>query len=150
MKTIALRFTDRFAPEEGTIKAHQSIIDSFGFVWYGKLGIAVSENVLKELSAADNAKILLIHSGKFDRYWAYIDVAQKEQPDKRFIPEYYRDNAANFKSWFRVTRFESAPKDILSQCIVSSSGNTLSFTSRFSMSPYYLIEYEELRNETGF
>ena len=148
MKTIALRFADRFAPEEGTIKAHQRVIDTYGFVWYGKMGNAVSESVLKELSANENARILLIHSGKSDRYWAYIDAAQKEQPEKQYIPEYYRDNAANFKSWFRVTRFESAPSDILSQCVVPSSGNTLSYTSRHSMSPYYIIDYDEPGKET--
>lgn len=141
MKTIALRFADRFAPEEGTIKAHQRVIDTYGFVWYGKMGNAVSETILKALIENDEPRILLIHSGKLDRYWAYIDAAQKEQPEKLYIPEYYRESAANFKSWFRVTRFESAPSNILSQCIVPSSGNTLSYTSRHSMSPYYIIEY---------
>ncbi len=143
MKTIALRFADRFAPEEGTIKAHQRVIDTYGFVWYGKMGNAVSETILKGLMENDEPRILLIHSGKFDRYWAYIDAAQKEQPEKQYIPEYYRDNAANFKSWFRVTQFELAPSDILSHCVVPSSGNTLSYTSKHSMSPYYIIEYME-------
>ena len=38
MKTIALRFGETFSPEGGTIKAHQEVIDSCGYVWYGKLG----------------------------------------------------------------------------------------------------------------
>lgn len=141
MRTIALRFADKFAPEEGTIKAHQHVIDTYGFVWYGKMGNAVSQTILKELIANEKPRILLIHSGKPDRYWAYIDVAQREQPDRQYIPEYYRENAANFRSWFRVTRFETTPGDILSQCIVPSSGNTLSYTSKHSMSPYYIIDY---------
>ena len=86
MKTIALRFADRFAPEEGTIKAHQHIIDMYGFVWYGKMGNSVSGAILKELNEGNNPRILLIHSGKFDRYWAYISVAQRERPDKTYIP----------------------------------------------------------------
>ena len=147
MKTIALRFADRFAPEEGTIKAHQRVIDTYGFVWYGKMGNAVSETVLKELMGNDDPRILLIHSGRSERYWAYIDAAQKEQPDRRYIPEYYRDKAENFRSWFRVIRIESAPGDILSHCIVPSSGNTLSYTSKHSMSPYYIIEYEPVMFE---
>lgn len=148
MKTIALRFTDRFAPEEGTIKAHQRVIDTYGFVWYGKMGSVVSEAILKEITENEKSRILLIHSGRFDRYWAYIDAAQKEKPDRQYIPEYYRDNSENFKSWFKVTRFESAPRDILSHCIVPSSGNTLSYTSRHSMSPYYIIDYIEVGDET--
>ena len=141
MRTIALRFADKFAPEEGTIKAHQRVIEMYGFVWYGKMGNAVSQTILKELTANEKSRILLIHSGKPDRYWAYIDVAQREQPDRQYIPEYYRENAANFRSWFRVTRFETAPGDILAQCIVPSSGNTLSYTSKHSMSPFYIIDY---------
>ena len=141
MRTIALRFADKYAPEEGTIKAHQRVIEMYGFVWYGKMGNAVSQTILKELTANEKPRILLIHSGKPDRYWAYIDAAQREQPDRQYIPEYYRDNAANFRSWFRVTRFEAAPGDILAQCIVPSSGNTLSYTSKHSMSPYYIIDY---------
>lgn len=141
MKTIALRFADRFAPEEGTIKAHQHIIDMYGFVWYGKMGNSVSGAILKELNEGNNPRILLIHSGKFDRYWAYISAAQRERPNKAYIPEYYRDNTENFKTWFKVIRFEAAPSDVLSHCIVPSSGNSLSYTSRHSMSPYYIIEY---------
>ena len=72
MRTIALRFADKFAPEEGTIKAHQRVIEMYGFVWYGKMGNAVSQTILKELTANEKPRILLIHSGKPDRYWAYI------------------------------------------------------------------------------
>ncbi len=148
MRTIALRFTDRFAPKEGTIIAHQHIIDEYGFVWYGKMGTAVSNTVINEIERENNAKILLIHSGKTDRYWACIDKIQREKPDQKFIPAYYRENNDNFKTWFRIICFEMAPRDILSKCIVPSSGNTLSYTSRHSMSPYYIIEYNENDEES--
>ena len=49
MKTIALRFAEYFAPPEGTIKAHEEVISKVGYVWYGKMGNAVSETILKEL-----------------------------------------------------------------------------------------------------
>lgn len=45
--------------------------------------------------------------------------------------------------WSRVTRFEDAPKNILSQCTVASSGATLSQALRHSMSPYFIIETNE-------
>ena len=32
LKTIALRFGDKFAPEEGTIAAHNKVIESKGYV----------------------------------------------------------------------------------------------------------------------
>lgn len=42
MRTIALRFSNNFAPEEGTISAHEIVIAEKGFVWYGKLGSRIS------------------------------------------------------------------------------------------------------------
>jgi hypothetical protein len=140
MRTIALRFSNNFAPEAGTIAEHQEIITKLGFVWYGKLGTTVSSAVISQILENEEPKILLIHSGAIGRYWAYIDAVQKETPETSAIPEYYRDMTDRFNTWFRVIRFEDAPKNILSQCTVASSGATLSQASRHSMSPYFIIE----------
>ncbi len=142
MKSIALRFSDNFAPPEGTIEAHRRLIVRNGFVWYGKLGSAISDKVAKEVLAEPAPRILLIHSGKSARYWAFISGIQREQPDDN-IPTYYRNRAVDFKTWFHICNIEEAPKDVLSHCIVPSSGNTLSYVSKGSMSPYFIIEYNE-------
>lgn len=141
--SIALRFTEKFAPEKGTIKAHQELINSNGFVWYGKMGTPVSDANIVKVMAQDTPKILLIHSGGQDRYWAYITDIKKEQPAIEEFPEYYRDIALEFKTWFCVYRFEMAEKSVMSKCRVSSSKAILSNASRHSMSPYFLIEIEE-------
>ena len=143
MKTIALRFADNFAPKNGTIAEHQRIIDVIGYVWYGKLGASVSNPVSQQILKNVDSRILLIHSGSSYRYWAYIDDIQHEVPEIAAIPEYYRDMADSFKTWFRVKRFEKAPKDILSKCTVISSGSTLSQASKHSMSPYFIIEVKD-------
>ena len=143
MKTIALRFSNNFAPETGTIAEHQKIINDIGYVWYGKLGNAVSSTVKAQILKNEEPKILLIHSGSTGRYWAYIDCIQREIPDLSAIPAYYREMANKFHSWFRIIRFEDAPQNILSQCTVASSGKVLSQASRHSMSPYYIIETNE-------
>lgn len=82
MNTIALRFADNFAPDMGTIAAHSELIEKYGYVWYGKLGSAVSQKVIDEIMNNNIPKILLIHSGKTGRYWAYIEKIQHEIPDK--------------------------------------------------------------------
>ena len=140
MRTIALRFANNFAPAEGTIAAHQTIIAQFGYVWYGKLGNRVSVGVIKSILENESPRILLIHSGEAERYWAYVDKIQIEQPLEDQIPLYYRDRADDFKTWFRVIRFEKALRDILSKCTVASSGVSLSLASRHSMSPYFIID----------
>lgn len=143
MKTIALRFADNFAPEEGTITAHNRIIEKYGYVWYGKLGASVSDKVIADIMENDNPRILLIHSGKADRHWACIEKIQHDTPKVEYIPEYYRDNAGVFKTWFKVIRFEEAAKNVLGQCYVASSKRPLSEVSKSSMSPYFIIETEE-------
>ncbi len=140
MKTIALRFADHFAPECGTIAAHEQVIKKIGHVWYGKLGNKVSDKMLKTIMDAEEPKILLIRSGKVERYWAYVCKAQNELPDLNEVPMYYRNNHEKFHTWFCVTRFDNAPKSIMSECIVTSSGALLGHASKYSMSPYFIIE----------
>lgn len=140
MITIALRFADNFAPTEGTIKAHEVLIEKDGFVWYGKLGSPVSEKVSGQILEQEAPRILLIHSGKSDRYWAYIDKIQHNTPESDHIPEYYRGNAGVFKTWFRLKKIEIADNKVLSRCVVKSSGRPLSEVSRSSMSPYFIIK----------
>ena len=141
MRTIALRFSNNFAPDEGTIRAHEAVISDQGYVWYGKLGSRISSRAKNDILSNENPMILLIHSGAAGRYWAFIDMIKDETPPPETIPIYYRDRAKDFSTWFRVLRFEKAPRDILAHCFVASSGASLSNASRHSMSPYFIIDY---------
>ena len=89
MKTIALRFGEHFSPDCGTIAAHQQLIDEVGYVWYGKMGSPVATRIVEELKSQEDTKILLINSGKADRYRAHITEIIKETPPIEGIPEYY-------------------------------------------------------------
>jgi hypothetical protein len=144
MKTIALRFSDNYAPSEGVINLHKEVIDKKGYVWYGKFGNKISKDFIQELLKNEHPKFLLIKSGSVERYWVYFDkFLQDETPDKEFIPAYYRDQANDINCWFRILKFEKADKDILSKCVVVSSGVLLSNASKHSMNPYFKIEYKE-------
>ena len=60
MRTIALRFSNNFAPECGTIGAHEELISIVGHVWYGKLGTKVSNKAKNEIMANEKPRILFI------------------------------------------------------------------------------------------
>lgn len=143
MKTIALRFGEHFSPDCGTIAAHQQLIDKLGYVWYGKMGNPVATRIINELEEQADSRILLIHSGKADRYWAHVIEISKKTPPLEGIPKYYRNLTEKFKTWFKITGFEPASKDIMSKCFVVSSGNPLGAVSKHSMSPYFIIEFKE-------
>jgi hypothetical protein len=143
MKTIALRFGEHFSPECGTIAAHQEIIDRLGFVWYGKLGTPVNQKIIAEMLENDSPRFLLINSGKADRYWVHFSAISKETPPFDEFPEYYHELGDKMKTWFKVTSFEPAEKGIMAKCFVDSSGSPLTEASKHSMSPYFIINYEE-------
>ena len=48
LKTIALRFSDNYAPKEGMIFLHQELINNLGYVWYGKFGNKISKEIIEE------------------------------------------------------------------------------------------------------
>ncbi|MGI6590023.1 MAG: hypothetical protein ACOX1O_00175 [Eggerthellaceae bacterium] len=141
MRSVALRYAENFAPECGTIAAHQKVLSDLGFVWYGKLGSPVSSKVTSELLAEDDPRILLIHSGGTERWWAYISSIQREVPPSTEIPAYYRNQAEKFGCWFKIIKFERAEPHVMSRCNVVSSGKVLTEASRQSVSPYFIIDY---------
>ena len=143
MRTVALRFADNIAPPEGTIETHRRMIDTNGFVWYGKLGLPISAKTKTVIMNNRSPRILLIHSGGTDRYWAYIDRIQNIIPAKQEFPSYYGELAESMKTWFRVLELKKAEGNVMSKCVVSSSGAILSSASRHSMSPYFIIDYDE-------
>lgn len=141
MYTIALRFGEQFSPPCGTIAAHQRIIDELGYVWYGKLGGVVSQAIVKSILQSNDPRILLINSGKIDRYWAHVVDFSTTRPPEIEYPVYYQSKADRMKCWFKISAFERADNDVMAHCFVCSSKRVLSEVSRSSMSPYFIIEY---------
>ena len=148
MKTIALRFSDNYAPKEGTIKLHQEIINTNGYVWYGKFGNTLSQKNIDLLMSQPDRRILLIKSGFPERYWAYFEEIKKEKPqDVENIPEYYRENTDKIRCWFKIKKIDKAENNVMSKFIISSSKMPLSEASKHSLNPYFIIETGGDRNE---
>lgn len=143
MKTIALRFADNYAPADGTIKLHEDVINEYGYVWYGKFGNSLSQKNIDMLLEMKEKRFLLIKSGGQERYWAHFEDIKKEGINVEAIPKYYRDDKERVKCWFKITKFEKSDPKVMSKCFVSSSGSLLSNTSKYSMSPYFVIDYKE-------
>ena len=143
MKTIALRFSDNYAPKEGMIYHHNELLKKYGFVWYGEFGGKVSKDIVREQLNEKEPRFLLIKSGTPDRYWIYYtDFLIDDTPELKYIPSYYRSEASKISCWFKIIKIEKAEKDIMSKCIVISSGDILSNASKHCMNPYFKIEYK--------
>jgi hypothetical protein len=140
--SIALRFADNFAPECGTIAAHEAVIEERGSVWYGKLGSHVAASNARAVLSQDDPAILLIHSGRSDRWWAHIDAISNVALDDGY-PAYYGKDTSKFGCWFHVTRLERVKDDVMSRWTVVSAKRPLSSASRHSMSPYFFISCDD-------
>lgn len=143
MLSVALRFAENKAPKDGTIAEHLKVIEKNGYVWYGKFGATLSDKTKKEILNQEEQKILLIRSGRFERYWAYISDISRTIPEKGEYPDYYADFVTKIHAWFKVTGIMEAPKDIMGKCVVASLKRSLSEASKYSMSPYFIIEVDE-------
>lgn len=140
MKVLSLRYGENFAPPCGTMSAHKSLISTYGFVWYGKFGCPISKKVVTQVMNEKPARVLFIKSGTSERYWAEIEAITRQRPEERFIPEYYRFMVSKVKCWIKIKRIYVAPHNIMSQCVVVSSGIPLSIASKASMNPCLLVE----------
>jgi hypothetical protein len=143
MITVALRFADNKAPTDGTIAEHAKLIEKRGYVWYGKYGTPLSNSIVATILGEENPKILLIRSGKFERYWAYVSEISREAPAEDGFPAYYKDLKTKIHAWFKIVKIVSAPNNIMSKCFVASSNRPLSEASKSSMSPYFIIRINE-------
>jgi hypothetical protein len=141
MNTIALRFSDNYAPKEGTINLHNELINKSGFVWYGKFGSPISQSIKDDLLKLDEPKILLISSGTNKRFWAYIEDVKNKIDDYENVPEYYRNEVDKIKCWFKIVKFEKADGNVMSSCFLRTTHRPLSESSRHCMNPYFKIEY---------
>ena len=141
MRTIALRFSDTFAPKTGTIREHNKIIGECGYVWYGKIGSKISPKIFDEILSNGPVKILMIKASSPDRYWATLeDVSYKEQKPH---PKYYGIEASYMKTWLKITKIDEAPENILERCFIPSTGNRLSDIYKRSMGAHFNIEVKE-------
>lgn len=64
VNAIALRYSEKSAPSEGTIKAHIDVLKKNGYVWYGKIGKIIGDKTITTLLNNETPRILLIDSGK--------------------------------------------------------------------------------------
>ncbi len=141
MRAIALRYGDAFAPPCGTIESHREILKKNGFVWYGKIGLGVSKKGVDAVK--ESKKVLLIHSGKADRYWLDVEEISNNIPPVSDFPLYYSDKVSHIRTWLKITAINNEKNDVLSKCTLVSNNRPLSEVSKSSMSPYFIIEYTD-------
>ena len=89
MRTVALRFAENFAPDEGTIAAHEAVIEQLGFVWYGKMGAAVSQKAAADFERAIEQGYVADDRQSFQEYAEYVlDLKERSGAKHKTIESY--------------------------------------------------------------
>lgn len=143
MKTIVLRFSDSFAPKDGTLSEHQKMLEQHGYVWWGKRGPKISPKVINEVVKNGNGKVLLVRGGTKEKFWASVEEISDGCPQKNMVPEYYRDDVAFYGSFLKITKIEKAQDDVLDYCFVCTTGKKMSEIINKAMASYFIVDYNE-------
>lgn len=124
MKTIILRFRDLTTDTGETIRSHNEIISSAGYVWWGwwsKFGEKIPLETFRGLLQRMPLEVYLFDSGTLKLYSATIEGIEYRadgdkitSPDNTKTPEYYR--TANYLAWYKISRIEEVeePDEIIS------------------------------------
>lgn len=82
-------------------------------MWYGKLGTLVAAARVALVLGQDAPRILLVHSGRADRWRAHIDAISRMAPDSGY-PAYHGSGASKVRCWPRVTVIEPTGRGVIS------------------------------------
>ena len=141
MKTIVLRFSDSFAPKDGTLAEHQKMIKAFGHVWWGKRGPRISQKVVREIINNGKGQVLLVRGGTKEKYWATIEEISDGCPQRSMVPEYYRSDVAFYGSFLKIIDIKRADENVLDNCFVCTTGAKMSDIINKAMASYFIVDY---------
>lgn len=142
MKTAVFRFTDNYAPKEGTVKLHEDVIKSKKYVWYGVFGIGLSDKNINIILDNPEKKVLLVKSKTMECYWCNIENVTKDKPDLEYIPSYYRNDTSRVKTWLKISKIEKIDSSILDKCTVLSTQKKLKDSINKGMSSYFIVDID--------
>ena len=77
-KALVIRYGEHVGPAEGTIRAHQRVLDQQGYVWFVKLGSRLSasraEALVREIRQGKRAYVLLVTRSSRVYRWHCCDL----------------------------------------------------------------------------
>lgn len=145
---LALRYSEHYAPPEGTIDAHKDVLRATGYVWFGKVGRPVGPlslgHVADQLAAEKTIDLVLVsprHGKDCTFHLCSSDMVVTAPPanDDPGIPSYYAGLPSRPRTWFRVQLMGAADSALVERLTIASTGSKLSKTLRRSMSGLYVL-----------
>lgn len=125
------------------MQLHQDVISKDGYCWFGKLGRAPSDKVLKQIW--DDGKGYVILYARDGAYLAYYTEVTEKKPIEAY-PEYYKtllyDEGYVPSMYFKLCALELVSMEELQDLVISSSRSPLVETLYKSMNSFFCAEYK--------
>lgn len=121
------------------IEEHQNMINSIGYVWFGKIGSKPATKILEKM-INNKSNYILLKDPK-NAYICKFDAFSLSMPKDNEFPNYYKSefiNRKNFSIWFKlivIKRVEDLRK--LNVVVVKSSLSPILETTNRSMASFF-------------
>lgn len=146
-RSVVVRYGEHVAPKQGTVRAHQEVISSLGYVWLGKFGVGLARSRVDQITASEKfghgVHILLVRSSRRSSYVTLCRVIEirGEIPveEREAVPRYYGAMYIDVRTWFKVVQMRPVDPEVLDRLIVTSSGQNVRATLRDSIAGFFYV-----------
>jgi hypothetical protein len=151
---ILMRFSDKFGPAVGTIKAHQDMIVSKGTVWLAKGGRPLARKhiatINQQLKNGIPTYLYLVQRvrDKYDLYCAHVLLMAREFPiaEKFLVPPYYTGNfLLDANLWVKLSVIEPSPTNELEKLVLQNTATPAKSSLMYSMAGLFLVRHTTTR-----
>jgi len=152
-QNLLIRFSEKWAPADGTVNLHLAELDKKGLVWIAKFGKGIG----KRSTVAANTEI-----SKGGRVFLILMTTEEREPadlrprgalflldevrdsydfsrNLKGIPSYYRKIPLNASTWFKTRSGVALTDDQLNEIAVISSRSPAVYTLRRSMASFFKV-----------
>jgi len=136
---LLMKYSDIF--EKNTIEAHQEVLKTVGYVWYGKVGATPSIKTLN-LILLNNEYYCILHSSKNGSFLCSFTEISENSPQFGY-PKYYEKHLENknfFKLYFKLSRIVKLPENFHNHFYLSSSGENITNALNYSMGSMFIAK----------
>ena len=150
---LLLRFSDSLLKDGDTIQEHNEVVGQEGAVWFGKMGVTVSQNHIDILNGQVQDGIptyVYLVKGNRRKSTAYrgeLVLASKTLPEDEELlaPSYYADLGIPkyVKFWVKIKEIMSVDAADLNKMQVASSFSPLGESLARSSSGHFIIREEK-------
>lgn len=145
---LMIRFSDTLYSVGDVVSKHNAVVESCGYVWFGKIGTTISQNRMDIINKQIDTGIpTYLYLAKGNRkklifYRATLLKISKEFADKKkYVPKYYFETKLiqYMQSWIKISKIEPIESSAIQNLKTVNSIFPLLESMARSSSGYFLV-----------